>query len=918
MSSRVIDSKDPHASWTRFTQTYQEEAGIAAAAIAAAWQSIEIRTAEVAEAARVLLPEPAPSDLAGLSDQLLGAGVALVTNPASAWIRRPPTATCSDALERFANVIETRLREVPASIPARDALALIEPGAHRLPFLRRPGVAYNLRAAARTAVIRQQVRLARSLDRIHRPFVLSAFRLLGPWRLWRRTRIRSLAGNAISDRLITAEFDKWEAERVRDERSVTALVEEFGSSLAKSLEEIQRQLARLPGHVPEERSHKHIKHVEDYRRKWSNESRSAISFLENMVTGVALAREATEATMRSAHLAIEENQQLKEELHGEVVRLQASLTPSSPPYTAVTPPEQHAENWALELETIARRRLPGDDQRSSRSGTSFFSSLLPSGDTRAIFVGVLADVKPLVVDAFRDVAIVNAAIARDIETVLEVTSFATETSSEGDPQSREVIDEAYTNSLGLLTQRESACDIDAAALEARLLFALNRLLGEVQSVRERGQFGVLAYSTTSVSHDKAAQLGRALMRLTRTASRAAVSTGQRARDALYQKIGLLPPRWEVARPVDVRSHLGSVLDVRRESTELPVIYRRLFRLEPVTDPRFLLGREEEMAAIRSAYDRWNAGQQAIVLIVGARGSGKTSLLNCAESAIFEEVPVLRLALAERLRKWEQAQSYLSSNLSLPIADLQQELNAERRVVVLEEFERCYLRVIGGFETARRLLDLIEATARNTMWILVVSRTALPILQTSLDLQRIVSVQINAMSLREETLRNVILQRHNLSGLRLHFEASAHTNPRTDRLSRFLGIEREPAHLFFESLYRESQGIFRAAFELWQGSIQRIEGGTLVMKQPLHPDYGPIRSEIGLEDTFAIHAIAQHGSLTPEELAEVLDLGAARSRRMLDRLQDMDVIEVEPTRPGFRIRPRALRLVAEILRNRNLV
>jgi hypothetical protein len=153
---------------------------------------------------------------------------------------------------------------------------------------------------------------------------------------------------------------------------------------------------------------------------------------------------------------------------------------------------------------------------------------------------------------------------------------------------------------------------------------------------------------------------------------------------------------------------------------------------------------------------------------------------------------------------------------------------------------------------------------------------------------------------------------------LRFQPPPPGDPRLTRLERFLGIQRDPADLFFDSLYRQSQGVFRAAFELWQRSVQRIDSGTLLIQQPLHPDYAPLRSDVDLQDTFVLQAIAQHGSLTPEEVAEILDIGLASSRRRLDRLQDMDVIEVEEARPGLRIRPQATGFALEILRNRNLM
>ena len=43
---------------------------------------------------------------------------------------------------------------------------------------------------------------------------------------------------------------------------------------------------------------------------------------------------------------------------------------------------------------------------------------------------------------------------------------------------------------------------------------------------------------------------------------------------------------------------------------LPVVYRRLFSFEPLSDPRLLAGREDAVAAAEAAWNRWRAGQAA--------------------------------------------------------------------------------------------------------------------------------------------------------------------------------------------------------------------------------------------------------------------------------------------------------------------
>jgi hypothetical protein len=119
------------------------------------------------------------------------------------------------------------------------------------------------------------------------------------------------------------------------------------------------------------------------------------------------------------------------------------------------------------------------------------------------------------------------------------------------------------------------------------------------------------------------------------------------------------------------------------------------------------------------------------------------------------------------------------------------------------------------------------------------------------------------------------------------------------------------------LYAESEGIFRSAFELWQDSIERIEGGLVHLRQPLAADYRPLMAEFGQRDKFLVRAVLRHGSLTFSEAAEVLMESGAWARRTMRRLESLDVLEQDPTAAGYRVKPQAGKVVRELLFRSNL-
>jgi len=183
--------------------------------------------------------------------------------------------------------------------------------------------------------------------------------------------------------------------------------------------------------------------------------------------------------------------------------------------------------------------------------------------------------------------------------------------------------------------------------------------------------------------------------------------------------------------------------------------------------------------------------------------------------------------------------------------------------------------------------------------------------------RVFSHRINAMNVSRTHLENAIYERHRLSGLRLEFAPPPEVDPRISRVKQWLALEDSPQKLYFDSLFQQSGGVFRSAFELWMSSIERVEGETLKIRQPLEPAFAQFRSELAQEDHFTLLAIQEHGSLTQYEIAEVLQEAEEVSRSRLDRLVALGLVEKDPEHSGLRVRPEATRFTNDMLRRVNL-
>src|SRR5262249_2575408 len=118
-------------------------------------------------------------------------------------------------------------------------------------------------------------------------------------------------------------------------------------------------------------------------------------------------------------------------------------------------------------------------------------------------------------------------------------------------------------------------------------------------------------------------------------------------DHTLELFGGRVPAQPTLQPVVRRTTLRDTLSLAASKGELPPLYGLLFRIAPVEAQRFLTGAEKELAGLEQAVKDWDAGRFAACLVIGDRGSGKTSLLNCAELGAFAEHTLIRGEFHER-------------------------------------------------------------------------------------------------------------------------------------------------------------------------------------------------------------------------------------------------------------------------------
>ena len=856
----------------------------------------------------------------------------LLHEPLTALRRKWPLLRVLSAIEDYESGFGDLVQQLPSQVEAApdEFTRIIDPevqAARGARWLGRRGAAraIPLRDIILTHFQRQAMRRAELDGSMQLLLAQSCLHLLGPWQDCRRGALHLSLGRAQSRAEWERDRQWWLETASTVELEGARLVEGYRDWSSASPGRLVAAVRRRRRPLSHGQREKQFERRRRYFAYWSRQHRAvhALVDLERQMADLGAEMARTGRTAIEAALA--ERGELLDELEQVLQWLAAWQAgdrerPFPPPSARLLSAEERTRDWLRQVTRSADSLLPAAmEALAPRHALPGWRDPLRPLEPEKVFRTALEQSgRPDALAGFREAEAAHRGVVREIERAREVVAFGFESAGGAAVEGAAVAGEAVANARSLLEYQKRSVTDPRPTMEGALTRGQAATLLEAHVALEENRLGALAY----LARERGARRAREVLEFSgesvRDVAQRAARLVKSATNWVLQKAGWVTPPPSPSEPVCERAFLGQVLEVQFGARDLPMLYRRLFRLAPVEDSRFLVGRDAEMQGLLSALGRWQAGRVTAAVVLGARGSGKTSLLNCAASSVLSGLPVTASQFCSRISRVDQLHRFLRGLFQFPEdTDVQAALSEGRRVVILEELERTFLRTIGGFDAIRAFLRLVEATSKSTLWILSLNETCYRYLDAAVGLGGTFSHRINAMSVAREHIANAILQRHNLSGLRLEFAPLPEGDPRMGRLRSFMGLEQDAQELFFDGLYAQSEGIFRSAFELWQDSIERVEGGVVHMRQPLDPDYRPLLRELEQEDMFTLQAVLQHGGMKEEELAEVLGVPLPDSRRGSEKLRALDILEPDPVCPGFRVRPQAGRFVRDALHRSNL-
>lgn len=325
--------------------------------------------------------------------------------------------------------------------------------------------------------------------------------------------------------------------------------------------------------------------------------------------------------------------------------------------------------------------------------------------------------------------------------------------------------------------------------------------------------------------------------------------------------------------------------------DLPAVYRRVFRFEPLDSEKLFVSRNVELENIGDAYDGWRKGGRGMIAVIGERGSGRSTLIQLARSRYFKDISVQRVVPAATIYSEEELLDFLAHTLGIKtntksLNEFEEQISDLdlTRVIIIEDIQRIFLRTIKGLEIFNRFLLFAAKTQESIFWFITCSSYTWDYIDKVLGLMRYFSKVISLEELDEEGIELLIMKRHRLTGIPVRFNP----DPITEKSKKYRQISHEEERQrllkdqFFRRLREASTGNISVAMLFWCISINNFENRRFEIGELPDIDVR-IDAKISDEELFIIAAIVQHERMTVNEIIDVLSIPREKAHLILTGL-----------------------------------
>jgi len=373
----------------------------------------------------------------------------------------------------------------------------------------------------------------------------------------------------------------------------------------------------------------------------------------------------------------------------------------------------------------------------------------------------------------------------------------------------------------------------------------------------------------------------------------------------------------------ISSELSDFLsEANKRINNLPVIYQRLYRIQPLTEMSFFVGREKEIEQLSHAFKSHQESKFAPTVIVGEKWCGHTTLINYFTTKHLDKTQIISGALTRNISTTAEFYDFWMNLLKKDniesLDDLIQIIQTEQngKTIILENIHNFYLRTINGFDNLNLFIRLVTHTYTNVFWLFSANKYAWEYLTKTKELAGYFGYVIEMTPYNDDELRELIIRKNSVSGYRIKFLQSEINS--SDKKFLALDEKDQQAYLrdeFFKDLNYYAKGNISLCLSFWLLSTGKITENTIEIVKFKPPDLSFVK-HLNAEKVFILFLLIMHDGLTIEQLCQIYRKPIHSVQLLVIMLLD-DGVLIE--RSGwYEVNPLIYRLTIEVLKSRNLI
>ncbi len=320
------------------------------------------------------------------------------------------------------------------------------------------------------------------------------------------------------------------------------------------------------------------------------------------------------------------------------------------------------------------------------------------------------------------------------------------------------------------------------------------------------------------------------------------------------------------------------------------------------------------AQIMAHHDTWKtAHKQGSIVCVGEHGVGVSTLLErFAQAHDTSKLAMPHEASLEDV--FTQIAEHIGMEKEVAAGHVDTMVEAMRqespRVIVLDDLDRLFVRTVGGYHTLTALCRLISRTDDVHFWAVGCSKQAWQFLQKVSELNQYFGAELNVESWSTDELRELLDRRSKAAELRITFQSLDSSGSNANVVKTEDG--------YFRYLKDFVRGNPAASLHYWRQSlcVEADQPDVDYSIQLFERRHAQQLTRLGDRHAFMLSALVHYGSSSMSRLSEAMNLSESKCQILLDRLDDLEVIELVEGRT--RIRDAWLPLVIRYLSDSNLL